>query len=102
MLKMLSTSYVKVSHVVYQGRPRKAKGRQLIRICAFYLLLISLGYCHDQTFSTEIVLFKFLEQYLRRLEGPLAVQVWGRFLQLVKDVSGSTRDFKAQNFPALW
>lgn len=50
---------------------------------------------------TEIVLFKFLEQYLRRLEGPLAVQVWGRFLQLVKDVSGSTRDFKAQNFPAL-
>ena len=84
MLKMLSASYVKVSHVVYQGHPRKAKGRQLIRICAFYLLVISLEYYHDQSLSTEIVLFKFLEQYLRRLEGPLAVQVWGCFPQLAR------------------
>ncbi|KAJ6623058.1 Dopey, N-terminal-domain-containing protein [Mycena sp. CBHHK59/15] len=50
---------------------------------------------------TDAVLFKFLEQYLRRLEGPLALQVWGRFLQLVKDISGSTRDFKPQTYPAL-
>ncbi|RDB28675.1 Protein dopey [Hypsizygus marmoreus] len=50
---------------------------------------------------TENVLFKFLEQYLRRLEGPLAIQVWGRFLQLIKEIVGSTRDFKSQNFPAL-
>lgn len=50
---------------------------------------------------TDAVLFKFLENYLRRLEGPLALQVWGRFLQLVKDIVGSTRDFKVQNFPAL-
>ncbi|KAG5652198.1 hypothetical protein H0H81_005933 [Sphagnurus paluster] len=50
---------------------------------------------------TEGVLFKFLEQYLRRLEGPIAIQVWGRFLQLIKEIVGSTRDFKAQNFPAL-
>ncbi|GLB43530.1 putative dopey, N-terminal [Lyophyllum shimeji] len=49
----------------------------------------------------EGVLFKFLEQYLRRLEGPIAVQVWGRFLQLIKEIVGSTKDFKAQNFPAL-
>ncbi|KAF8079121.1 Dopey, N-terminal-domain-containing protein [Lyophyllum atratum] len=49
----------------------------------------------------EGVLFKFLEHYLRRLEGPIAVQVWGRFLQLIKEIVGSTRDFKAQNFPAL-
>ncbi|KAF5384809.1 hypothetical protein D9615_001099 [Tricholomella constricta] len=49
----------------------------------------------------EGVLFKFLEQYLRRLEGPIAVQVWARFLQLIREIVGSTRDFKAQNFPAL-
>ncbi|KAJ7116821.1 Dopey, N-terminal-domain-containing protein [Mycena crocata] len=50
---------------------------------------------------TDAVLFKFLEQYLQRLEGPLALQVWGRFLQLVKDIFGSTREFKAQTYPAL-
>ncbi|KAG6841563.1 hypothetical protein C0991_009598 [Blastosporella zonata] len=50
---------------------------------------------------TDSVLFKFLEQYLRRLEGPIAIQVWGRFLQLIKDIVGSTRDFKAHNFAAL-
>lgn len=47
------------------------------------------------------MLFNFLEQYLRRLEGPLAIQVWGRFLQLVKEIIGGTRDYKVQNFPAL-
>ncbi|KAG6817586.1 hypothetical protein H0H87_006963 [Tephrocybe sp. NHM501043] len=50
---------------------------------------------------TDAVLFKFLERYLRRLEGPIAIQVWGRFLQLIKDIVGSTRDFKAHNFAAL-
>ncbi|KAF8215761.1 Dopey, N-terminal-domain-containing protein [Mycena galopus ATCC 62051] len=50
---------------------------------------------------TDAVLFKFLEQYLRRLEGPIALQVWGRFLQLVKDIFGSTREFKAQTYPTL-
>ncbi|KAJ6520217.1 Dopey, N-terminal-domain-containing protein [Mycena sanguinolenta] len=50
---------------------------------------------------TDAVLFKFLEQYLQRLEGPLALQVWGRFLQLVKDIFGSTREFKAQTYPTL-
>ncbi|KAG6879370.1 hypothetical protein C0992_003190 [Termitomyces sp. T32_za158] len=50
---------------------------------------------------TEGVLFKFLEHYLRRLEGPIAIQVWGRFLQLVKDIVSSTRDFKIHNFAAL-
>ncbi|KAG6911306.1 hypothetical protein DXG01_002145 [Tephrocybe rancida] len=50
---------------------------------------------------TEGVLFKFLEQYLRQLEGPIAIQVWSRFLQLVKDVVGSSRDFKAHHFAAL-
>ncbi|KAE9401014.1 hypothetical protein BT96DRAFT_956680 [Gymnopus androsaceus JB14] len=50
---------------------------------------------------TDVVLFKYLEQYLERLEGPLALQVWGRFLQLAKEIAGSTRDFKPQTFPTL-
>ncbi|KAJ7742186.1 Dopey, N-terminal-domain-containing protein [Mycena olivaceomarginata] len=51
---------------------------------------------------TDAVLFQFLEQYLQRLEGPLALQVWGRFLQLVKDIFGSsTREFKPQTYPTL-
>ncbi|KAJ7610904.1 Dopey, N-terminal-domain-containing protein [Roridomyces roridus] len=50
---------------------------------------------------TDAVLFKFLEQYLQRLEGPIALQVWGRFLQLVKDLFGGTREFKPQTYPAL-
>ncbi|KAJ4470942.1 Dopey, N-terminal-domain-containing protein [Lentinula aciculospora] len=50
---------------------------------------------------TDAVLFKYLEQYLQRLEGPLAIQVWGRFLQLAKEIAGSTRDFKPQTFPTL-
>ena len=47
------------------------------------------------------MLFEFLEQYLQRLEGPVAIQVWGRSLQLAKEVMGNTRDFKPQNFPVL-
>ncbi|KAJ8084790.1 hypothetical protein PM082_003567 [Marasmius tenuissimus] len=50
---------------------------------------------------SDQVLFKFLEQYLRRLEGPLAIQVWGRFHQLAKDVAGSTKELKPLTFPAL-
>ncbi|PFH49049.1 hypothetical protein AMATHDRAFT_5245 [Amanita thiersii Skay4041] len=50
---------------------------------------------------SDATLFRFLEQYLQRLEGPLALQVWGRFLQLVKDITGGTREFKIQNYPAL-
>jgi len=46
------------------------------------------------------MLFNFLEQYLQRLEGPLALQVWGRFMQLTRDLT-SSRDFKFQIFLAL-
>ncbi|KIL71408.1 hypothetical protein M378DRAFT_188883 [Amanita muscaria Koide BX008] len=45
---------------------------------------------------SDTSLFKFLENYLQRLEGPVALQVWGRFLQLVKDLTAGTREFKAQ------
>jgi hypothetical protein len=47
------------------------------------------------------VLFRFLENYLNQLEGPLAVQVWHRFLQLAKDVISNIRDFRPQVFPVL-
>ncbi|KAF9011155.1 Dopey, N-terminal-domain-containing protein [Cyathus striatus] len=50
---------------------------------------------------TDVILFKFLEKYMERLEGPLAIQVWGRYLQLVKEISGGTKEFKPQTFPAL-
>ncbi|KAK7464504.1 hypothetical protein VKT23_006673 [Stygiomarasmius scandens] len=50
---------------------------------------------------TDATLFRYLERYLQRLEGPLAMQVWGRFLQLTKDVLGSSRDLKPQTFPTL-
>ncbi|KAG2138725.1 Dopey, N-terminal-domain-containing protein [Suillus bovinus] len=49
---------------------------------------------------SDIVLFNFLERYFQRLEGPLALQVWSRFMQLAKDLA-SSRDFKVQVFLAL-
>ncbi|TFK70447.1 hypothetical protein BDN72DRAFT_887964 [Pluteus cervinus] len=50
---------------------------------------------------SDAVLFKFMEQYMKRLEGPLAIQVWNRFLQLVKEMTSVAKDFKIQNFFAL-
>ncbi|TCD67610.1 hypothetical protein EIP91_012242 [Steccherinum ochraceum] len=50
---------------------------------------------------TETSLFEFLELYTRRLEGPLAIQVWTRFSQLVKDVASNLREFKTIAFSAL-
>ncbi|GBE77521.1 hypothetical protein SCP_0103960 [Sparassis crispa] len=50
---------------------------------------------------TDMILFDFLEQYMRRLEGPLAMQVWGQFLHLAKDLVASLREFKVQAFATL-
>lgn len=50
---------------------------------------------------SDAVLFKFMEQYMKRLDAPLALQVWPRFLQLVKDIIATTKDFKVQAFYAL-
>jgi hypothetical protein len=36
-----------------------------------------------------------------QLEGPVAMQVWGRFMQLAKDISGSLKDLKVQAFYML-
>lgn len=52
-------------------------------------------------FSSDGVLFIFLEGYLERLEGPLAVQVWSRYQALAKDIVANLRDYKAQVFAVL-
>ncbi|KAH6916730.1 Dopey, N-terminal-domain-containing protein [Coprinopsis sp. MPI-PUGE-AT-0042] len=50
---------------------------------------------------TDVALFQFLEQYLSKLEGPVAVQVWPRVLQLVRDLTTGSREFKVHHFHAL-
>ncbi|KAF9245665.1 Dopey, N-terminal-domain-containing protein [Melanogaster broomeanus] len=50
---------------------------------------------------SDNTLFKFLEQYLSRLEGPLALQVWGRFMQLAKDIASNLREFRVQVYLTL-
>ena len=52
-------------------------------------------------FRSDGVLFSFMEQYMSQLEGPLVIQVWGRFLQLAKEILSNSKDFKAQIFPVL-
>jgi hypothetical protein len=51
--------------------------------------------------STDAILFNFLEQYIRRLEGPIAMQVWPRYMQLTKEIVSSVKDYKAQSFDTL-
>ena len=58
-----------------------------------YMLLIQ--------FSTDYVLFLFMEDYLSRLEGPIATQVWNRFVSLAKDVAANVYTYKMQVFPTL-
>ncbi|EIN14374.1 hypothetical protein PUNSTDRAFT_140678 [Punctularia strigosozonata HHB-11173 SS5] len=50
---------------------------------------------------SDSALFRFLEQYMVGLEGPLVAQVWGRFQQLTKEVLGNTREYKVQTFSTL-
>ncbi|KAF9056037.1 Dopey, N-terminal-domain-containing protein [Panaeolus papilionaceus] len=50
---------------------------------------------------TDAILFKFLEEYFRRLEGPLVIQVWSRYIQLVKEVISTSKEFKPHSFSAL-
>ena len=48
-----------------------------------------------------MVLFRFLEMYLSQLEGPVANQVWNRFMQLVKEVVSGLKDLKLQGYYTL-
>ena len=43
----------------------------------------------------------FLEEYLSKLESPLALQVWARYLSLAKDVAANVKEFRVQVFPVL-
>ncbi|TDL26444.1 hypothetical protein BD410DRAFT_521497 [Rickenella mellea] len=50
---------------------------------------------------TDAILFSFLESYLQKLEGPLATQVWNRYLSLAKEIASNVRDYRQQVFPVL-
>ena len=46
-------------------------------------------------------MFRFLEKYLSQLEGPVANQVWNRFMQLIKEVVTGLKDLKLQGYYTL-
>jgi hypothetical protein len=50
---------------------------------------------------TDTILFRFLERYIGQLEGPVANQVWNRFMQLVKEVVTGLKDLKLQGYYTL-
>lgn len=50
---------------------------------------------------TDYVLFLFLEDYLGRLEGPIATQVWNRFVSLAKEIAANVYTYKMQILPTL-
>ena len=60
------------------------------------------GYYHSSYFlSTDFIIFLFLEDYLSRLEGPIATQVWNRFVSLAKDIAANVYTYKMQILPTL-
>ncbi|KAL5535972.1 hypothetical protein ACEPAF_4066 [Sanghuangporus sanghuang] len=50
---------------------------------------------------TDFLLLTFLEEYLSKLESPLALQVWARYLSLAKDVAANVKEYRIQAFPVL-
>lgn len=54
-----------------------------------------------QLHSYELVRFEFLEAYVSRLDGPVAVQIWPSFLTFVKDFIHSPAPHKYRLFPSL-
>ncbi|KAF8337070.1 Dopey, N-terminal-domain-containing protein [Cantharellus anzutake] len=50
---------------------------------------------------TDLHLLGFLEDYLSHLEGPIAVQVWPRLAQTVREVVATPQVYRAQMFPVL-
>lgn len=77
-------------------RTRKQAINPELSVPSLALILELTSHC-----STDGALFTFLELYMSRLEGPIALQVWNRFLQLTKDVLGTGRDFKPQSYATL-
>jgi hypothetical protein len=54
-----------------------------------------------ELFRNDGILFAFLEGYLSKLENPLAVQVWSRYIALAKDIATNVKEFRLQAYPAL-
>ncbi|KAA1127179.1 hypothetical protein PGTUg99_029413 [Puccinia graminis f. sp. tritici] len=52
-------------------------------------------------FLSENVLFSFLESYISRLEGPIAVQMWNSSWSFARDVLANSTVNKNQLFPTL-
>jgi hypothetical protein len=50
---------------------------------------------------SENVLFSFLESYISRLEGPIAVQMWNSSWNFARDVLTNSAVNKNQLFPTL-
>jgi hypothetical protein len=72
-------------------------------VSAFFILSLSRtvftdeGHCH----RSENVLFSFLESYISRLEGPIAVQMWNSSWSFARDVLANSTVNKNQLFPTL-
>jgi hypothetical protein len=78
------------------------KSKKTAAVSETYVKLAPLSYQHiADNLRSEWVLFSFLEHYLGRLEGPVAVQVWPRFMLLAKEISTISRDSRPQAYATL-
>ncbi|KAF8753997.1 Dopey, N-terminal [Rhizoctonia solani] len=50
---------------------------------------------------SDITLFRFMQEYLAKLEGPVVNQVWTRLMSLLKDITANVPAHRSQVFPAL-
>ncbi|CAE7181510.1 unnamed protein product [Rhizoctonia solani] len=50
---------------------------------------------------TDTIIFKFMQEYLIKLESPIVNQVWGRLMSLLKDITANISAHRSQVFPAL-
>ncbi|KAG8710253.1 hypothetical protein FRC11_004702, partial [Ceratobasidium sp. 423] len=53
------------------------------------------------TTLSDSILFKFMQEYLTKLESPIVNQVWGRLVSLLKDITANVQAHRSQVFPAL-
>ncbi|KAJ1302793.1 hypothetical protein OPQ81_003100 [Rhizoctonia solani] len=49
----------------------------------------------------DSILFRFMQEYLTKLESPIVNQVWGRLMSLLKDITANVQAHRSQVFPAL-
>ncbi|CAE6407081.1 unnamed protein product [Rhizoctonia solani] len=50
---------------------------------------------------SDATLFRFMQEYLTKLEGPVVNQVWTRLMSLLKDITANIPAHRSQVFPAL-